>query len=109
MNALNALPGRATSQSFGSAVPPASGGYKVDISRGARIGRVSSEWFSRPDDERYVRVSRSPRLTVRFSGLPCCDGILAVPRQEFAKPGGQMPARQLVDGVGEVGFGVEAV
>ena len=25
-----------------------SGGYKVDVSRGQRIGRVSSEWFSRP-------------------------------------------------------------
>ena len=30
-------------------------GYKVDISRGQRIGRVSSEWFSRPDDERFTR------------------------------------------------------
>jgi len=30
-----------------------SGGYKVDASRGERIGRVSSEWFSRPADERY--------------------------------------------------------
>lgn len=29
-------------------------GFKVDISRGERIGRVSSEWFSRPDDERYL-------------------------------------------------------
>jgi hypothetical protein len=29
------------------------GGFKVDISRGERIGRVSSEWFSRPNDERY--------------------------------------------------------
>jgi hypothetical protein len=28
------------------------GGYKVDVSRGERIGRVSSEWFSRPADER---------------------------------------------------------
>ncbi len=28
-------------------------GYKVDVSRGERIGRVSSEWFSRPDSERY--------------------------------------------------------
>ncbi|MDT7953310.1 MAG: DUF932 domain-containing protein, partial [Acetobacteraceae bacterium] len=28
------------------------GGYKVDVTRGERIGRVSSEWFSRPDDER---------------------------------------------------------
>jgi hypothetical protein len=27
------------------------GGYKVDVSRGERIGRVSSEWFSRPADE----------------------------------------------------------
>jgi hypothetical protein len=27
-------------------------GYKVDVSRGQRIGRVSSEWFSRPADER---------------------------------------------------------
>ena len=35
----------------------ASGGYKVDISRGERIGRVSSEWFSRPNDERYLSPS----------------------------------------------------
>lgn len=34
-----------------------SGGYKVDLSRGERIGRVSSEWFSRPDDERYLSLS----------------------------------------------------
>lgn len=33
------------------------GGYKVDASRGARIGRVSSEWFSRPADERYLSLS----------------------------------------------------
>lgn len=33
-----------------------SGGYKVDVSRGQRIGRVSSEWFSRPDDERYLSL-----------------------------------------------------
>eukprot|EP00873_Tetraselmis_striata_P030713 jgi/Tetstr1/450977/TSEL_038013.t1 len=33
------------------------GGYKVDISRGDRIGRVSSEWFSRPDDERYLSLT----------------------------------------------------
>ena len=34
----------------------ASGGYKVDLSRGERVGRVSSEWFSRPDDERYLSL-----------------------------------------------------
>ena len=33
------------------------GGYKVDVSRGERIGRVSSEWFSRPPDERYLSLS----------------------------------------------------
>jgi hypothetical protein len=32
----------------------AAGGYKVDVSRGERIGRVSSEWFSRPAEERYL-------------------------------------------------------
>ena len=36
---------------------PATGGYKVDISRGQRIGRVSSEWFSRPDEERFLSLS----------------------------------------------------
>jgi hypothetical protein len=33
------------------------GGYKVDVSRGERIGRVSSEWFSRPADERYLSLA----------------------------------------------------
>jgi len=33
-----------------------SGGYKVDVGRGQRIGRVSSEWFSRPADERYLSL-----------------------------------------------------
>ena len=57
----------------GSADAPVSGAYKVDISRGERIGRVSSEWFSRPDDERYLSLSalheavraRSERATAR--------------------------------------------
>ena len=52
---------------------PATGAYKVDISRGERIGRVSSEWFSRPDDERYLSLgalheavrARSERATAR--------------------------------------------
>lgn len=34
----------------------ARGGYRVDASRGERIGRVSSEWFSRPDDERFLSL-----------------------------------------------------
>lgn len=32
-------------------------GYKVDVRRGERIGRVSSEWFSRPADERYLSLN----------------------------------------------------
>ena len=35
----------------------ASGGYKVDVSRGGNDGRVASEWFSRPDDEKYLSLS----------------------------------------------------
>jgi hypothetical protein len=35
----------------------ASGGYKVDVSRGQRVSRVSSEWFSRPADERFLSLS----------------------------------------------------
>ncbi|MBB6468791.1 hypothetical protein HNQ96_004678 [Aminobacter lissarensis] len=33
------------------------GGYKVDVARGERVARVSSEWFSRPADERYLSLS----------------------------------------------------
>ncbi|SLN55523.1 hypothetical protein ROA7023_02529 [Roseisalinus antarcticus] len=31
-------------------------GYRVDVSRGTNVDRVSSEWFSRPDDERYLSL-----------------------------------------------------
>ncbi|MCC8959212.1 DUF932 domain-containing protein [Bradyrhizobium sp. Pear77] len=39
----------------------ASGGYRVDVSRGERVGRVSSEWFSRPADERYLSLNELAR------------------------------------------------
>ena len=29
-------------------------GFKVDVSRGEHVGRIWSEWFSRPDDDRYL-------------------------------------------------------
>ena len=68
---LQTLPSRRADPA-GSA-PLVTGAYKVDISRGERIGRVSSEWFSRPDDERYLSLSslheavraRSERATAR--------------------------------------------
>jgi hypothetical protein len=37
--------------------PHPRGGYRVDVGRGERVGRVSSEWFSRPADERYLSLS----------------------------------------------------
>ena len=36
---------------------PESVGYRVDVSRGGHNGRVSSEWFSRPDDEKFLSLS----------------------------------------------------
>jgi len=53
---VNANNGRADVLTPMAAEQPVSTGYKVDISRGERIGRVSSEWFSRPDDERYLSL-----------------------------------------------------
>src|SRR5271154_5372266 len=52
---------------------PVANGFRVDVSRGQRLGRVSSEWFSRPDDERYLSLSalhaavraRADRATTR--------------------------------------------
>ena len=73
-----------------------SGGYKVDVTRGERIGRVSSEWFSRPDDEHFhphhhlsaiAASSRSASVHDAPSGYgqghvdfperlrPCCEHI----------------------------------
>lgn len=31
--------------------------WRIDVSRGQRIGRVSSEWFSRPDDEKFLSLN----------------------------------------------------
>ena len=68
---LQTLPSRRTDAARSAS--PATGAYKVDISRGERIGRVSSEWFSRPDDERYLSLgalhaavrARAERATAR--------------------------------------------
>lgn len=63
----------ATVLNHSPAPPPRPGAYRVDISRGRRIGRVSSEWFSRPDDERFLSLTelhaavkaRAARATAR--------------------------------------------
>lgn len=35
---------------------PVSGAFKVDVSRGGHDGIVSSQWFSRPDDQRFLNL-----------------------------------------------------
>ena len=40
-----------------SSTPAAASGYQVDPHRGQRVGRVSSEWFSRPADERFLSLT----------------------------------------------------
>jgi hypothetical protein len=45
-----------------------SNGYKVDVGRGQRIGRVSSEWFNRPDDERFLSLTDLNNAVKRRSG-----------------------------------------
>ena len=80
----------------------AAGGYRVDASRGERIGRVSSEWFSRPADERYVSLSelygavrgrsdRSRTRTVESAAIRV-DASREVPdRLTLALPGADAP------------------
>lgn len=53
---------------------PVTGAYRVDISRGHNVSRVSSEWFSRPDDEKFLSLTdlydnvrtRAERATTRI-------------------------------------------
>jgi hypothetical protein len=84
-----------------------SGGYKVDVSRGTNVDRVSSEWFSRPDDERYlslddlfasvkgradrerairdqhkVRYFRDAQLTARIQDPPIVEASAAISTAE---------------------------
>jgi hypothetical protein len=49
----------------------ARGGYKVDVTRGQRVGRVSSEWFSRPSSAFDSTATFQPgygRRRTRWSG-----------------------------------------
>ncbi len=39
-----------------SAGTPATGPYRVDVSRGSRSGIVSTQWFNRPADERFLSL-----------------------------------------------------
>ena len=88
--------------SVGVGARPVTGGFKVDISRGERIGRVSSEWFSRPDDERYLslgalheavrgRAERATARTVETRAIRVEAKVSDVSRLALAFPGRDAP------------------
>ncbi|MBB4574578.1 DUF932 domain-containing protein [Rhizobium lentis] len=81
---------------------PVSSGFKVDISRGERVGRVSSEWFSRSDDERYLslgdlydavksRANRAHARTVESSAIRVEASRNNAERLELIVPGDRQP------------------
>ena len=78
------------------------GGYKVDVTRGQRVGRVSSEWFSRPADERYLslselfaavrsRTERSRTRTVESAAIRVKAARDDAERLELILPGAEAP------------------
>jgi hypothetical protein len=78
------------------------GGYKVDASRGKHIGRVSSEWFSRPSDERYLslsdlfaavrgRTDRSRTRTIESAAIRVEASRDDAERLSLAMPGSDSP------------------
>ena len=79
-----------------------SGGYKVDASRGERVSRVSSEWFSRLADERYLslpelfasvrgRAERSRTRTVESAAIRVEASRDNADRLAFILPGSEAP------------------
>jgi len=78
------------------------GGYNVDVTRGMRVGRVSSEWFSRPADERYLslsdlyaavrgRTERSRTRTVESAAIRIEAGRDDAERLALVLPGSDAP------------------
>ena len=82
--------------------PDLRGGYRVDVTRGERIGRVSSEWFNRPADERYLslaelmasvkgRAERSRTRTVESAAVRVEASRDNAERLELVLPGSAEP------------------
>ncbi len=77
-------------------------GYRVDVNRGQRNSRVSSEWFSRPDDERFLslsdlyasvktRTDRSRTRTLASADIRAEAHRDAPERLSLLLPGGERP------------------
>lgn len=43
------------------------GPWKIDAQRGSRDGRVSSQWFSRPDDQRFLSIAELYNHTLEMA------------------------------------------
>jgi hypothetical protein len=80
----------------------ANAGYRVDPARGGRNGRVSSEWFSRPADERFLsladlyasvrsRTDRSQTRTVETAAIHVQAERDDPERLTLALPGASTP------------------
>ena len=76
--------------------------YKVDVTRGERVGRVSSEWCSRPADERFLflsalfasvngRSEQSRTLTVESAALRVEASRDDAERLALVLPGSETP------------------
>ncbi len=85
-----------------NAQQPVSSGFRVDVSRGERNGRVSSEWFSRPEDERYLsltelydavksRADRAKARTVESAAVRVEASRDNAERLELIVPGQEQP------------------
>jgi len=77
-------------------------GYRVDVNRGQRNSLVSSEWFSRPDDERFLslselytsvktRTDRSRTRTLASADIRVESHRDAPERLSLFLPGGERP------------------
>lgn len=80
--------------SMSGQTPPTSGSYRVDTSRGECVERVSSEWFSRAADERFLSLPdlhRSVKARAAFSRARVLESrevrvLMSCPTQDI--PGG---------------------
>lgn len=69
------------------------GGFKVDIGRGSRVGRVSSEWFSRPADQRFLNLDdlhaythgRAERSTTRIVDTQAIEVVASRDNSDMLK------------------------
>ncbi|MGA0599213.1 DUF932 domain-containing protein [Caulobacter sp. KR2-114] len=89
-------------QAMDNQVAPGAQAHRVDISRGRNISRVSSEWFSRSDDERFLslddlyasvrgRAERSRTQVIESAAIRVIAGRDDAETLRLELPGGAEP------------------